>query len=121
MMRNLLLFFVAACSTVSAAERDACQAVVAREAECTDAFIPMLVDARIKLDRPAGIRDGDRGELIVAAKAEWLEDSKPAAVERTCSKKKVAEATAAAYGKCLKQTTCDAFVKCVAPLVEQTL
>lgn len=121
MYKALPFLVFAACTTVSAAEQSDCQAVFAREAECTDQFIPMLVDLRMKLDKPAGISKENRAELIPIAKKEWAEDSKPAAVEKTCKKKTPPKDVQAGFKKCLAEQGCDAFVKCIAPLTEKML
>ena len=81
----------------------------------------MLVDARMKLDKPAGIAKENRAEVIGAAKIEWAEDSKPAAVEKTCGKKAPPKDVQAGLKQCLAEQGCDAFVKCVAPWTEKML
>lgn len=122
MTRYLLLTFLAACSTATAAEKDTCTAIFTRQALCTDVFIPALVDTRVKIDKPAGIGQFDRKELIAEALKEWAEDSKPAAVAKVCAKKNtVPREAAAAMEKCLDQAGCEAFVACITPQLEKTL
>lgn len=100
-----------------------CEALFQREAACTDSFIPMLVDTRIKLDLPAGIAATSREVLIAKAKEEWKVDSLPEAAARTCQKAAPGQPAAmvASARACLAESTCDAFVACVQPLHEQML
>lgn len=122
MKRSFLCLFLVACSTATAAEKDTCSAIFTREALCTDVFIPALVDTRVRLDKPSGIGQYDRKELIATALVEWAEDSKPAAVAKVCAKKNTVPAdAAAAMEKCLAQSGCEAFVACITPQLEKTL
>jgi hypothetical protein len=105
-----------------------CEALFQREAACTDAFIPMLVDVRVKLDQPAGIaakahEAGGREALIAKARDEWKTDSLPESAARTCQKAAGQPAALVATARaCLAaHSACDAFVACVQPLHEQML
>src|SRR5512140_2550386 len=72
---------VAAAPKVAASSDDlhpTCVALMTRSRDCTDAFIPALVDARAAADQPPGIADQvkqDRDGVIAHAKAEWATDS----------------------------------------------
>jgi hypothetical protein len=110
----------------------ACVALFQRQRACTDTFIPALVDARVKLNVPAGIADdakqqGGRDAIIAKAKEEWKEDSKDDAIKATCDrmvaaasddeKQQVSEDGAS----CVEKSSCDEFTTCVMPLVEAHL
>lgn len=109
-----------------------CRDSFARQRTCTDDFIPALVDARIELDLPAGIaaegqKEGGRDALITQAKAEWANDSEPAAVAAQCKDmagKMPAEQKAevsAEFSKCLASSDCKAHVECVMPITKKML
>ena len=121
----------------SAAEEEApdskagCVAVFARQRDCTDEFIPALVDARIRLDRPAGIAarasSEGRDALIAEALAEWAKDSQDAAIDLSCEKivasvpAEALESMVEATGACLQESECGAFTTCVLPVIEGQL
>lgn len=109
-----------------------CRDSFAKQRTCTDDFIPMLVDARISLDLPAGIaaegkKDGGRDALITKGKEEWANDSAPEAVAKQCSgmsgnmsaeqKTELMET----HTKCLAIADCKAYVECVAPITKKML
>jgi len=105
-----------------------CEALFEREAACTDAFIPMLVDLRIRHDLPAGIGAagralGGRAQLIAQAKQEWRDDSQPAARARTCARIAPGQPaeSVAAVRTCLARSSCEELVACVSPLHEAML
>jgi hypothetical protein len=107
---------------------EVCRSVFAREAECTDLFIPMLVDARIRHDLPAGItaraaQPGGREALIAAAKEEWKTDGAEPARSATCQKiASHATPQMVAQGKaCLARGSCADFVACMAPFHDARL
>lgn len=102
-----------------------CAQTFARARECTDDFIPALVDARAKLDQPPGIADfvkKDRDAVIAQARQEWENDSKDEAIAATCQKlpDNAAELAAAAQ-VCLAKTDCKEFTACVMPIFEKQL
>ena len=104
---------------------EACQAMFEREAACTDSFIPMLVDLRIRHDVPAGIAESarepnGRAELIAIAKQEWSQDSLPAARARTCARVAPGQpqSQVAAVRTCLAKSSCDQVVACLSPFHE---
>jgi len=108
-----------------------CVASFARQRECTDQFIPALVDARVRADKPPGIaakaQSEGRDALIAEGKTEFAEDSKPEAASETCThmisalpNPKMEEALAQAKS-CLGVEGCDAFVACEIPIIEATL
>jgi hypothetical protein len=101
----------------------ACNALFEKEAGCTDQFIPMLVDTRIKLDVPKGIKDGSRDELIAKAKEEWAVDSVDPKRGETCKAKApgMPEELVAKAEACAQAKECAALVACVQPLHEAML
>ena len=102
-----------------------------RERECTDDFIPALVDARIRLNVPAGIADRasteGRDPIIAEALAEWADDSQDDAIDATCTKivasvpQEALESVGAATKACLAESECSAFTACVVPAIEGML
>jgi hypothetical protein len=99
---------------------DTCVAAFRRQRECTDAFIPALVDARVRHDNPAGIAAKDkelgRDALVAGAKEEWASDSTDEAIHATCTKltengagtpELIQKAEA-----CLAKSGCDEFSAC---------
>lgn len=108
-----------------------CVSTFERARECTDEYIPALVDLRISLDVPAGIAqaaqtDG-RDALIATAKEEWKTDSEPAAVTANCQQMtsaiaaEQASAMADQLSACLPAASCSEFVQCVTPVQEAML
>lgn len=132
-----LLLAVAACggadgdATTTAqavdAPRDTCVALYTRQRDCTDVYLPALVDARIAHDLPAGIaaradEPGGKDELLATARSEWANDSTDASIAGTCDglvadlPAEQADALADQASACLAADTCEAFVDCVIPL-----
>jgi hypothetical protein len=101
-----------------------CVQGMTRARECTDAYIPALVDARASLDHPAGIADAvkqDRDAVIKQALAEWANDSTDTAIDASCSKMPpLGDQRDAAQG-CLAEADCTAFVRCIMPIVTKHL
>ncbi|HEY8142585.1 MAG TPA: hypothetical protein VIG06_07940 [Kofleriaceae bacterium] len=100
---------------------DTCVAAFNRQRECTDAFIPALVDARVRTDHPAGIAAKDkelgRDALVAGALEEWKSDSTDEAIHATCTKITDDELEGAPEliqkaEACLKETDCNAFSAC---------
>jgi hypothetical protein len=113
-----------ASATAAGPEKTACVQVFERQRTCTDAFIPALVDARRSVDRPAGIAQVDRAELLTQALAEWKDDSKDEAIDATCTKLVLTSkgaATSQMAQSCLQLSDCGAFVQCVVPLIKPNL
>ncbi len=137
---SLVLFLapLAACSTpeahanpnrrLSTADDQAlCTQVFQRARTCTDSYIPALVDARARHDRPAGIAEAvknDRDGVIAQAKAEWAGDSTDAAITASCGNI-VAGLTDDDRGladdarACVAQADCGAFTTCIMPIFEK--
>ena len=134
MSKLLLALSLTACATTAdpaptARTDDAkttCVEVMTRNRTCTDDFIPALVDARARADKPAGIREAvaaDRAAVIAEAKQEWANDSKDEAIAPHC------EAMAAhietpdfeAAEACLAKDACGEYVACVTPIFEKHL
>jgi len=136
----LTLTFIVACGGAdtpadpdpSAARRrtlaEGCNEIFVRQRDCTDPFIPGLVDARIAANVPAGIAERAEAEgrdaIIAEAMAEWAEDSKDQAIAATCERviqsippdqqQEMREAGDA----CLAESGCEAFVACIIPMIE---
>ncbi len=98
-----------------------------RQRECTDAFIPALVDMRIKADVPPGIaaaaqKDG-RDAIVAQAMEEWKQDSTDEAIARNCKAMPAPPSVTAEQRetarKCLDLAECQAFVDCFLPVLEQ--
>jgi hypothetical protein len=107
-------------ATTAADPQAQCREVLVRARACTDDFIPALVDARAKLDTPAGIADSvkaDRASVIAQAKTEWANDSKDDAIAATCSHATAEDSSAV---DCVSKD-CAAFVACVMPTFEKHL
>jgi hypothetical protein len=107
--------------------RDTCVALHERQRECTDIYLPALVDARISNDLPAGIaakaaEPGGRDAIMATAQSEWANDSTDASISATCDNviaempPEQAEGLAAQANQCLAADACQAFVDCVVPL-----
>ena len=104
-----------------------CVAVFQRQRECTDIFIPALVDARVRADVPPGVAqtdaEGGREALVAQALEEWKIDSTDEAIETMCGRMegKIDDAELAQASDCLAQDSCQAFTDCMIPLVEAHL
>lgn len=109
----------------------ACAETMKRQRACTDVFIPMLVDARIRLDAPKGVasaaaKQGKQAMVDVALK-EWQRDSTDAAITQTCKSVAASVPEMAKSGvqqtmtKCLAESACTAFSTCIMPLMEQQM
>jgi len=105
---------------------DTCVAAFRRQRECTDTYIPALVDARVRADRPAGIAAKDkevgRDALVAAALEEWKTDSTDAAIDQMCTKITDDELAGAPElveqaKACLAESECAAFSACAIDLV----
>jgi hypothetical protein len=113
--------------TAAATPRDTCVALFERQRECTDIFLPALVDARISNDIPAGIaaraaEPGGRDSIMATARTEWANDSTDASISATCDNvvakmpPEQAEGLAEQATQCLAADACQAFVDCVIPM-----
>lgn len=111
----------------TATPRDTCVAMFERQRECTDIYLPALVDARIANDRPAGIaaraaEPGGRDSMMATAQSEWANDSTDASISATCDKvlaqmpPEQAEGMVGQANQCLAADACQAFVDCVIPM-----
>jgi hypothetical protein len=111
----------------AATPRDTCVATFERQRECTDIYLPALVDARIANDVPAGIaaeaaEPGGRDALVATAQAEWANDSTDASISATCDgvlaemPPEHVEAMVGQASQCLAAEGCQAFVDCVIPM-----
>jgi hypothetical protein len=104
-------------------DRALCVDVFTRARACTADFIPVLVDARARHDRPTGIAaavQADRASVIAQAMQEWANDSTDAAISMSCDRwsSKVTDDDQAAARRCLAAATCAAFTTCVMPVIE---
>jgi hypothetical protein len=100
-----------------------CVATMTRARECTDDYIPALVDARAQADVPPGIADAvkkDRNAVIAEAKQEWATDSKDENIAGMCEKMTADGATTpdelAMAKDCNAKTDCKEYTSCVMPL-----
>lgn len=101
-----------------------CVESMTRNRTCTDDFIPALVDARARHDKPAGIAEAvknDRAAVIAKAKEEWAEDGKDEAIARTCQAmtQQATPAEVDAVRACLAKEACGDYVACALPLFEK--
>jgi hypothetical protein len=108
-----------------------CVQAFQRQRECTDEFIPALVDARVRKNAPPGIAEKDqelgRDKLVEMALEEWKADSTDAAIEQRCTDmaskmppEQLQQATDQ-IGQCLAAEGCSAFVDCLIPAIEPQL
>jgi hypothetical protein len=106
-----------------------CVATMTRTRTCADQYIPALVDARARLDRPSGIADAvkrDRDGVIAQARSEWTKESTDAAIAERCQAilghaTPETQADAGEAQRCVAQPDCGAFVACVLPIFEKHL
>jgi len=105
---------------------DTCVAAFRRQRDCTDTYIPALVDARVRADKPAGIAAKDkemgRDGLVAAALEEWKSDSTDQAIDRTCTNITNDEQDGAPElveraKHCLAESECAAFSACAVDIV----
>jgi hypothetical protein len=101
-----------------------CVQAFTRSRECTDTYIPALVDTRAKLDLPAGIAakvKADRAAVIAEAKQEWVTDSTDAAIAAMCDKMAgtVSPADVNEAQGCVAAADCAAFTSCLVPVMER--
>lgn len=110
-----------------------CVKTFERQYECTDDFIPALVDIRIKDGLlPPGAdeiakEEGGRDKLIQMAMEEWKTDGVEPARTESCKKMtqvvtpEEGEQLKAAGQKCLATADCKAFVDCIMPVLEEQM
>jgi hypothetical protein len=126
-MRRIVILSLAVTALTAAAfaarsPNPTCVKAFERQRACTQQFIPALVDLRASLDKPHGIASDvaeDRQGVIEQALEEWKDDSSDEGIARSCSSMVPSKLPGAE--RCLAETDCDAFVKCVMPLVQQHL
>jgi hypothetical protein len=103
-----------------------CSLFMQRQRACSSIFIPVLVEARVNADNPAGIAATDarigREALVKEALAEWQNDSKDEAIATMCDAiakavqpARDAELRSSVNG-CMAISGCDEFVACGVPL-----
>lgn len=105
----------------------ACVQLFTRNRECTDDYIPALVDLRARLDMPAGVADKvkqDRAAVIAHAKEEWANDSTDQAIAATCQQvtanlSEADKADADGLQACMAEASCAAHTACVMPFFEK--
>ena len=104
--------------------QEVCAAAMRRQRECTDVFIPALVDARVRADQPAGIAAKDqemgRAALVAGAREEWTDDSTDDAIEATCSKAAGHPDMVEKAEACLAESACDAFSACTIDIISSS-
>jgi hypothetical protein len=99
---------------------DACVALFERQRECTDVFLPALVEARVRHDVPRGIAERDRAEgrdaLLAGAEEEWQVDSTDEAIATICGRIEGQAPDGAALIEraeaCLGESDCGGFTEC---------
>jgi len=104
-----------------------CVDVFTRSRTCTDQYIPALVDARARYDKPAGAAAAvaaDRDGVIAQAKTEWATDSQPAAIDAMCTQVagSLTDADRAdldGVETCLAAQDCAAYTACIMPYFEK--
>jgi len=104
-----------------------CVEVFTRNRTCTDTYIPALVDARAKYDKPPGIADkvkADRDGIIAQAKTEWASDSTDEAIQNMCTRIVATlsdddRADMPKARECLAAADCGAYTTCIMPQFEK--
>lgn len=97
-----------------------CVQALTRNAQCTDQYIPALVDLRAKYDNPPGVAAevaANRDGVIAQARAEFVVDSQPQAIDTMCNKivgnPQYTQAEADAAQACLAIADCTAYTACI--------
>jgi hypothetical protein len=140
MLSAVLVVFAAACGgadapakssttaqpAAAATPRDTCVSVLTRQRECSDVYLPALVDARIQHDKPAGIAARAEAEgrdtIIGLAPEEYVNDSTDAAIGATCDDAMTKlppdqiDGLVQQANQCLAADACQAFTDCVIPM-----
>jgi hypothetical protein len=102
-----------------------CVQLQTRARDCTDAYIPALVDARASLDKPAGIAadvQKDRDAVIAQAKQEWANDSTDAAIAAQCAGPFPGTAADRDTARtCMASADCDGYAACFVPIIKPYL
>lgn len=103
-----------------------CVSGMTKARQCTNEYIPALVDLRISLDMPAGIAQAaqtqGREALVSRAMQEWKNDSTDASIADTCQNMaaSVPDESAARISQgtsnCVAKANCSEFVSCMIPL-----
>lgn len=111
--------------------KSSCVAVSRRQRECTDSFIPELVDARIRLNLPDGIakraKTEGRDAIIAEALSEWSSSSLDEAIELKCEElvestdPEELEPILVGGEDCLGESDCAVFAECIVPVLEGQL
>jgi len=104
-----------------------CVDLFTRARTCTNDYIPALVDARAKYDKPPGIAEAvkkDRNAVIQEALGEWKNDSTDASISATCDKIAADFANAPQSDidlarSCLAKPDCATYTTCVMPIFEK--
>lgn len=118
---------VPAVSVPDPAKIDLCKRIFARQGECSAEFMPMLLDARIRADMPAGIAakagaPGGRDALLAEGLTELKHDSSEPGVSELCIQVAAsAQGDGTAQAACLTQADCAGFAACMMPGIEKGL
>lgn len=111
--------------------KQTCVTLFQHQRTCTDTYIPALVAARVRLNKPDWIAASDQKEgrdtLVAKAMEEWKIDSTDTAIDGTCDK--ILSSTPPDQARlmvdtsraCLAKDSCRDFVACVMPMVEAHL
>lgn len=108
-----------------------CQTSMVRARECTDEYLPALVDLRVRLDQPAGIaqaaQSDGRDALLAQAREEWASDSTDQAIAATCERLAASvppedrAQLASRVEACAAEASCADFVACLMPVHEEQM
>ena len=104
-----------------------CVQAFQRQRTCTAEFIPALVAARVRNDKPPGIAAKDteigRAALVAQANEEWKTDSTDEAIDATCTRMagQMPPEGQQRVQQCLAADNCNAFVECLIPVIESHL
>jgi hypothetical protein len=110
---------------VTSDPKSLCVALMQRSRECTNDYIPALVDTRARMDTPPGIAAEvakDRDAVIAKAKEEWAVDSQDPNIEANCDRlapRMNDPSDQATANDCLGKQECVGFSTCVMPLFEK--
>ena len=110
---------------VAADPKSQCVAIMQRARECTNDYIPILVDTRAKHDMPPGIAEAvktDRDGVIAQAKQEWATDSQDPNIAAMCDQMAPQmndPSDQATANDCIGKQECVGFSTCVMPLFEK--
>jgi hypothetical protein len=110
-----------ASAAAPASPHDICLVAMKKSRSCGDLFLPALMDARVKNDRPKGIaarfKAEGREKMLSIAREEFKTDYSDESIARHCKELSekpadVQERVIAGDRSCLAKTDCTEFVAC---------